>query len=393
MRKKLFIFFIFALILGSFNFANAQEGLEIYFFYGKTCPHCAEEKAFLEGLEEKYEGLRVKEFAVSENFKLLEDYYRNYQVPERVHGWVPVTFIEEKCFLGFSEEIGKEMEEYIKNKVEREGGEPCSCPNDSAGSLEEVSTPFEIEEEIRLPFLGKIKLGDYSLPALAVVLGFFDGFNVCSLGALVLILSLVLALRERKRIFTFGGIFILTTAIIYGLLIVLWYRVFSLFANYLRAMEIVIGLLGVGGGIYFLRQFIRYKKYGPACESDAKKGVIARLSSKIRNLLEGRRNIVLTAFGVLLFAAVVTVVEFPCSAAIPVLFAGILAKAQLSSFSYLLYIGIFVFFYMLDEFVIFLAAALTMSIKLISPKVLIYITLLASLVLFFLGFYYLFGFL
>ena len=42
-----------------------------------------------------------------------------------------------------------------------------------------------------IPLIGEIDLAKYSLPAQAVVLGFFDGFNVYSLGALVLILGLV----------------------------------------------------------------------------------------------------------------------------------------------------------------------------------------------------------
>jgi thiol-disulfide isomerase/thioredoxin len=389
MKKYVFFFFISFLIFGSFGLADAQEEPTVYFFYSKTCPHCAEEKAFLENLAKKeYRDITIKEFLVSENFELLEKYYLDYRVPERVYGWVPITFIGDDYFLGFNQEIAGKIEECL----EKEEDWPCGCQEESENPLEEISTPFEMDEQVNLPFLGKINPGDYSLPALAVILGFFDGFNVCSLGALVLILSLVLALRERKRIFLFGGIFIITTAAVYGLLILLWYKIFSFFASYFRIMEIFIGILGVGGGIYFLRQFVRYKKYGPTCQTEAGKGIVNRISEKIKGLLQERKSFFLAVFGIFLFALVVTVVEFPCSAAIPVLFAGILAKTQIDSFSYLFYIALFVLFYMLDEFAVFLLAALTMSIKIISPKVLVYITLLASLVLFFLGFHYLFGF-
>lgn len=391
MKKWIFALLFSFFIFGSFCFADAQGEVEIYFFYSKTCPHCAAEKDFLENLVEEYEGVKLREFVVSKNFELLENYYQDYQVPEEIYGLVPITFIGERYFLGFSEEIGEEIEGCIKNMIESE--EPCDSSGGPAGSLEEVSPPFETEKEVQLPFIGKINSKDYSLPVLAVILGFFDGFNVCSLGALVLILSLVLALRERKKIFVFGGIFILTSAVIYGFLIVLWYQLFSFFALYLRVMEVLIGLLGIVGGIYFLRQFIRYKKYGPACQTTgASTGIVAKMSGKIKESLGEQKSIFLAALGVLVFAAVVTIVEFPCSAAIPVLFAGILAEAQLSTFLYLLYIGIFVLFYMFDEFVIFLIAVLTMNIKLVAPKVLTWITLVASLILFFLGFYYLFGF-
>jgi len=50
-------------------------------------------------------------------------------------------------------------------------------------------------------------------------------------------------------------------------------------------------------------------------------------------------------------------------------------------------------FYMFDEIIIFLIAFFTMTVKLTSAKFVTWITLIESIVLFLLGFYYLFGFL
>ncbi|MEM5883035.1 MAG: thioredoxin family protein [Candidatus Aenigmatarchaeota archaeon] len=73
----------------------------IYFFWGQGCPHCAEEKSFLEELKKKYPNLEVYDFEV-------------YYHPENVEFWkkicekcntqpsgVPMTFIGEKVFIGF----------------------------------------------------------------------------------------------------------------------------------------------------------------------------------------------------------------------------------------------------------------------------------------------------
>jgi len=103
------------------------------------------------------------------------------------------------------------------------------------------------------------------LPILAVILGFFDGLNVCSLGALVLILGMVLALKSRKKILILGGIFILTTGIIYGILMILWHQLFLVLSPYLRKMEILIGALAILGGIHFLKEFLKFRKKGPVC--------------------------------------------------------------------------------------------------------------------------------
>ena len=157
-------------------------------------------------------------------------------------------------------------------------------------------------------------------------------------------------------------------------------------------MEILIGLLGIGGGIYFLRQFVKFKKQGPACEISMGEGIVSRFSSKFQQSFKESGSIILLLGSVLLFAGIITIVEFPCSAVVPVAFAGVLVQSQLSIFHYLLYIALFVLFYMLDEIVIFLIAFFTMKIWLASNKAIIWITLIEGIILSALGFYYLFNF-
>ena len=357
------------------DFALAQEKeIEINFFYSSSCPYCAKEEKFLTELEKKYPEIKVNRFAFSENISLIKEFYQDYKVPSIEQGYVPVTFIGDRYFLEFNEKIGEDIEDCIVKLIE--GGFQESC---------------ESERKITLPIIGEIDIEKYSLPVLAVLLGALDGFNVCSLGALILILGLVLALRSRKKTLIFGGLFIFTTAIVYGLLILLWYKIFSFLAPYLRIMEILIGVLGVGGGIYFLRQFIRFRKYGPTCEVGTGKGIISRFSEKFQQSLKGSGNVLLLLASILIFAGMITIVEFPCSAVVPVVFAGILAQSQLSTFFYLLYIALFILFYMLDEIIIFLIAFFTMKIWLASSKVITWIILAESIILFMLGFYYFFG--
>ncbi len=369
LRKVILLSILFLSFSG---FVLAQEKIEVNFFYSKTCPHCAEEKSFLENeIINKYPRIELNKFSISENVDLLKEFYKEYGVSSREHGLVPVTFIEGSYFVGFSDQIGSEIEEYVSNLSE--GKEP--------GIISE-------KNKVSLPFLGKIDVSKYSLPALSVVLGFFDGFNVCSLGALVLILTIVLSLKEKKKIFLYGTVFVATTAFIYGLLIIVWHQIFSFLASYLRGMEIIIGVIGVLGGVYFFREFLRFRKYGPTCQSG---GAVSKFSSKIKKTLQESESIFLIVLSILAFAAAITIVEFPCSAAIPVFFASILADAGLSPLLYLLFIAVFVFFYMLDEIIIFLIAFFTMKIRIASPRFTVWITLIESLFLFALGIFYLFG--
>lgn len=382
MRRKFYFLFLTIFIfsgLASSAFAqnNFSKEAEIYFFYSAVCPHCAEEKVFLGQLEEKYPEIEIKKLNVSEkeNIDLLEKLYKEYNVPSEVYGLVPITFIEEQYFLGFNEKIGEDIENYIIELINKIPQEPEPQP----------------DKRISLPFIGEINLSEFSPLFLAVVLGALDGFNICSIGALVLILGLVLALRSRIKILIYGSAFIITTAVVYGLLIVLWYKLFSFLAPYLKIMEILIGLLGVGGGIYFFRQFLKFKKYGPTCEMDTGKGIAAQFTLKIQELIKRPGNVLFVLGSILLFAFVITVVEFPCSAFIPVAFAGALAQFQLSTFQYLLYIAIFIFFYMIEELIIFLVAVFTATLWLASRKFITWITLIEAVILFLFGIYYLFA--
>lgn len=355
----------------------SQKNFEINFFYSATCPHCLAEQKFLDKIEAEYSEVKVSRYLFddSRNQKLLRDLSKEHGA-ERYLGLVPLTFAGEDFFVGFDnpEGIGREIEASIQRQT----------------AEAKTSLKPEQKRKIKIPFIGERDLSQYSLPVQAIVLGFFDGFNICSLGALVLILGLVLALRSRKKILIFGGIYILTTAIVYGLLIVLWYKLFSLLASYLRLLEILIGLLGIGAGVYFLKQFLKFRKQGPFCEMSLGKRIMSIFSRRMQPSFDGSGNIIFLALSVLAFAVIITLVEFPCSAALPVFFAGTLAKANLSTLAYLTYIMVFLFFYLLDEIIVFLLAIFKLKIWLESGKFATWIALVEAIVLFGLGGYYLF---
>jgi len=385
MRKTIVaIFFIFFGILifaiPSFDGTSvfAQEitnKLEINFFYSQTCAHCLAENKFLDTVQGKYPDVEINRYLVSdsESKKLLADLLTKHDA-QMYAGIVPITFVGKDLILGFDNAsgIGRRIEQSIERQLK--DSEPA---------------PEEDKNKVNLPIIGEIDLTRYSLPVQAVVLGFFDGFNVCSLGALVLILGLVLILRSRTKILIFGGAYILTTAVVYGILIILWYQLFYYLAPVLKVMNVFVGVLGIAGGIYFLKQFIKFKKQGPACDMPQKNGLVSKFSSRLQNGFKESGGIWAIVISIFVFAIVITVVEFPCSAVIPVLFAGILAHAKVSGLAYLFYIAVYIFFYMLDEIIVFLIAVFTMNIKIASGKIMTWLSLIEAIVLFGLGVYYL----
>ena len=92
------------------------------------------------------------------------------------------------------------------------------------------------EDGIVLPIIGKLVPSEYSLPALAVVLGVVDGFNPCALWVLLYLISLVMTLKDRKRIRLIVGSFVLASGVLYFLFMTAWLNVFLLI-GYIHAPD------------------------------------------------------------------------------------------------------------------------------------------------------------
>ena len=357
---------------------DPSKTLDIYFFYSETCPHCIAEQSFLDKIEIKYPQVNVIRLLHNnpEAIKIQLPLLKKHNA-EKYFGLTPLTFIDQVFLPGFDNEnsAGQYIELAILQQLQTSETEPV--------------IKIKENKKINIPIIGEIDLQKYSLPVLAAVLGILDGFNVCSLGALLMILGLVLVLKSRRKILIYGGTFNFVTAVIYGALIVLWYKFFVLLAPYMKILQILIALLALGGAIYFFKQYLKIRKYGPTCNIDTDQNITNKFSDKIKNHIQKPGNVFITTGIILIFAAIITIVEFPCSAVIPVAFAGILAQSELSVFSYLIYIAIFILFYILDELIIFLIAFFKMDIWLASSKFAKWAALIESIILFLLGLYYL----
>lgn len=343
-----------------------QEEVTAYYFEDKLCSVCAEQSKFLDSIEGDYPHLTVVKYDISETEKFQElatEYeLEDYQI------MAPTTFIAGE-FLQFSS-FGDTEEEALRAAIE---------------GREQVS-----DNTLRLPLIGtRIDTSTWSLPFLAIVLGTLDGFNVCSLGALILILTIVLAFDSRKKIFLFGGLFILTTVIVYGTLVFVWGQLINTFIGQLSALRFIVGVAALAGSAWFFREFWRFYKYGPTCETSNLK--LARISSeKLKSAFEDPgKGTAMLASAIVLFAIAITVVELPCSIGVPIAFTGILVQSGTSLGMYTLYVLLYLFFYMLIELIVFTGAVFTKEIWFAGSKLITWTTFVGAVILLLLGLYYL----
>lgn len=351
MRKFLLLSF---LIIGFTAYAQTPN---ITFFYGKECPHCEEEIKFLDSLKKEMPDLEIVEYEVwhnEENQKLFLETAEKLGIKNLA---VPLTIIGEKYLVGFdsSENYGQKIREMIKG-----GAEP--------------------EEKVSLPFLGEISLKNFSLPLLTIVLGTIDGFNPCSMWALLTLIILVLATGSRKRIWLVGSVFIITSYISYFLFMTAWLN-FFIFLDYLKVVRIIIGLIAIIAGVISIREFYTFKP--GVCEVSSFEQR-QKISDRIKKVLQST-TLPAVILGVIAVAISVNLIELLCSLGLPVVFTKALTLHHLATWKYYLYIAFYDFFYMLDDLIVLFVAGFSLRLFHLNDKYSHWSRLIAGILMLALG--------
>ncbi|MDI6883225.1 MAG: hypothetical protein QMC93_01990 [Patescibacteria group bacterium] len=361
----LFLIIIFLTFLIKADFGSAQEKkIEINFFYSAICPHCAKEKEFLQNLGEKYPEIGIKEYEVissAENQKVLKDFYEKYDVPKRERGLVPVTFTPSRYFIGFNEQIAKDIEGCLRECLAGEKPAP---------------------QKIKIPFFGEINISRLSLPALTVILGALDGLNPCAMWILLFLIALLINTRSRKRMWLIGGTFIFASGIVYYLILTAGLNLFFAI-SLVNLTRIIIGIFAISIGVWQIKNFLTY--HPGVCK-------VLRLKSKIEQGLKERAEKIVTSpvtlamlGGLIVLALGVNLVEFFCSAGIPAIYTRILTLQELNPLTYYFYLLLYTFVFILDDLIIFSIAIITLSKIGFSPKYNYWTTLIGGLLIFILG--------
>ena len=329
---------------------TTTEGRQISFFFHPQCPHCREQKKFIPYLQAKYPELPWISYDTSqqENVKLMTSLLAERGQPTGDLG-VPMTFIGPYVISGFktAETTGSRIEMAIRAYV---NDDPSLYP-------EEERRGHGEQDSVDLPFVGKIKVADYSLPALAIIIGLVDGFNPCAMWVLVYLISLILCINDRRKVWLLVGTFVLASGILYFLFMTAWLNVF-LYMGYLRTVTLLVGLVALGAGIISVREFIRDKgqvtcKIGDA---DSKKRTMGRIERIVNSPLT-----FFSVFSIIVLAFIINSIEFACSAALPAIFTHALSLRNLPTIEYYGYILLYDLFFMLDDLVIFSLAVLALD--------------------------------
>ncbi len=368
--KRLFWVLLASLVFLSFftTTANAEDStVKIKFFWAEGCPHCAHEKEFFTKYIPQNPDVIVESYEVSKNRSNMQLLIQiGKELNADVSG-VPFTAIGTDYVIGYLEgdtnlKINSLVEKYrpVKNSEPEPIAPVADASNDPVPTTELNN---RASKTINLPLFGEIDAKNYSLPALSVIIGFLDGFNPCAMWTLLFLISILLGMKDRKRMWVLGLAFIISSALVYFLFMSAWLNLF-LFIGFVVAVRIIIGLIAIGGGVYNIRDFFVNKEAGCKISNSKRQ---QRIFEKIKKILH-EKSFVVALVGIIILAFAVNLVELICSAGLPAVYTQILTLSDLPKWRYYLYILLYILFFMLDDIFVFIVAMATLKLTGITTK-------------------------
>lgn len=376
-------------LLGALKPSQAAGNVNLYFFYGDGCPHCAKEKIFLSKLERENQNVRINRYEVwgdKENAELLGQVAEALNI--RVTG-VPVTIVGNQAITGYfnDETTGQEILSLIEgyNFAARDVvAEVIRQRNEGAAAEEaEESGPKNeklVGKTVKLPWFGEIELQNYSLFAITAVIGTIDGFNPCAMWTLLFLITLLLGTNDKRRMWLLGSAFIAVSGAVYFMFMAAWLNLF-LFLGLIYWIRTMIGVVALGSGGYQIRKFWKNRNGGcDVVEAPQRKKIFERIKKIVQE-----QKFWLALGGIVLLAAAVNLVELVCSAGLPALYTQVLALSDLPVWKYYAHLALYIFFYMLDDMVIFAIAMATLQTTAISSKYARWSSLIGGIVILIIG--------
>lgn len=369
MKRKLLLFLILL-----FPFYIKANTISVHLFYNDGCPFCEKEIQFLNNLKKDNDFNFIK-------YKL--DNKPNNELVKKVkkffndnHIYIPYTVIGDQTFTGFNDSTKDQITKAINHYLENDYQDTVSLLKENK-SIEKVELKQLEKNKIKLPILGEVDPTNISLPLITIVLGLVDGFNPCAMWVLILLLSILINTKERKKMLILGGTFLLTSALIYLFFMSAWLKVIISLAT-LSYLKIIIAIIAIIGGIINLKGFFNKRR---GCKvSKRKDGFIKKIKQ-----FTNENNFLIALIGVISLAISVNLFELACSAGLPLVFTQILALNNLTMFQYGFYLLLYTIFFLLDDIILFILAVKTFEVVGITNRYTKYAHLIGGLIMLIIG--------
>ena len=376
MKKIKYVLLVCILLLISTITVKAEEEknlVNIYFFHSNTCSHCKAERKLLDELEKEYDNIKIYSYEISEkgNIELLKEVAKLYDTNA---SGTPFTIIGDKYYKGYSDADSKQIfiatiEYYSKYGYKDRTGEyigntklPTYEIKEDAPNIDEYIESY-ISHKIKI-FGKTIELKTLTLPVISILIGLVDGFNPCAMWVLLFLISMLLGMKDRKKMWVLGLTFLGTSALIYLLFMLAWLNAATLLLS-INWVRLIIGVIAIIGAIINLTSYIKHRKDNGCDVVDEKKR--NKIFDRIKKFTH-EKNFFLAIIGCMALAISVNIIELACSAGLPVMFTQILSMNNLTIVEHIIYIALYMFFFLIDDLLVFFIAMRTMELTGFSTK-------------------------
>lgn len=312
-----------------------SEPLTIILFWSEGCPHCHAEWRFLDQLKDEIPDLEIIDYELSQSPGNVEQFIETMAARGMEANAVPTTIIGELVWVGFSDAVASQIRSTV-------------LPTDPE--------PGDAADVLDIPVIGSVETGSASLVASTFFIALVDGLNPCSLWVLSILLALVLRTGTRRQVLAIGGTFLLVTSVLYGVYMAGIYGALSVISHqtWIRAVLAVVVLTL---GLINLRDYLTARDgFTLSIPGRVKPGIYR----KMRSIVDPSKTTGAALAGTALLAVGVSVVETPCTAGYPLLWADMLAAQNVGLLAAVPLFALYMAVFLIDELVVFAAAVIGM---------------------------------
>ncbi|MBL8985030.1 MAG: thioredoxin family protein [Gemmatimonadetes bacterium] len=311
---------------------SPTDTLEVFVSWG--CPHCAAAKPFVERLRGERPDLTIVMVDVAEVPAARERLIGLARASGITTVGVPAFHVRGQLIIGWDAD----------GRTEAAVRRALTAPADSGA--------------VRLPLVGRVSADRLGLPAFSFALGFVDGVNPCAMWALLYVLTLLVTLRDRRKMLLLGGTFVAVGGLLYFAFIAAWLELFLL-VGVSRPLQAFLGGAAVlAGGFHLKDGFVPGRGPSLAIPESAK----PRLQDRARRIITAE-NLPGALIAVAMLSVLVNVVELLCTAGIPAVYTQVLATRDLSRVEYYGNLAIYILAYVLDDAIVLGVVVTTLSRK------------------------------
>jgi len=228
--------------------------------------------------------------------------------------------------------------------------------------LDRLPTRHQHQETIDTA-LGALNVRTLGLPLFTIIVGLLDGFNPCAMWVLLFLLSLLVNLRDRLKMFIIGGTFVAVSGLVYFAFMAAWLNIFLLI-GFSRATQITLGLVAAVIGLINVKDFFAF---GDVVSFSIPESTKPDIYARVRRILQAE-YLSGALVSVIFLAVLVNTIELLCTAGLPAVYTQILTLHQLPWWAYYGYLGLYNIAYMLDDSLMLTIAIVTLGRRKIQEK-------------------------